>query len=415
MASANNSSPIKSYYLLLVIVFGGFFVFGFSENVKGPALPRMQSEFFLDEMQVGLLLSLNSLGYLLACSFTGFLSRKAGLKFTTMLALGSMAVSGVLMFLSFNYPFLTASYFLLYIGNGILEIGLAILAARIFTKNTGTMMNLSHFFYGLSSTVAPILASGLMGMTLFGATIGWRGMYLVMLSLSVLPMIPSLFSKFPGDDIKESDRISFKQYVRDPAAWFMVAILSLGVVSELAVGGWLVNFLEKAYKWDTVTSSGMLSAFFLLFMLSRLFLGPVTDKIGFIKSLIILSGFSGICTLAAIIAGEPGAFLFALAGAGIAPVYPTVMAFLAKRYPNGSETAISFTVTLMGIACVSGNFLIGAIIDLFESIFKQAYGNEAGLRIGLQAGYTFIGLCAVFCSVISVLMYRYLKKRKEVI
>ena len=116
---------------------------------------------------------------------------------------------------------------------------------------------------------------------------------------------------------------------RDPAIWMMVLILSFGVVSELAVGGWLVNFLEKAYTWDTVKASGMLSAFSSASRSGGL-LGPLTDRIGFVLSLIVFSAFSAICTFAAIAGGEGLAFLFAVSGAGIAMIYPTVMAFIAK-------------------------------------------------------------------------------------
>lgn len=405
----------RNYYLLLMIVFGGYLVFGFSENIKGPALPRMQTDFSLSEMQVGLLLAFNSLGYLIACSFTGFLTKKYGIRFSSVLAFITMAGAGVLIFLSANYPSLSTSYFLMYIGNGVLEIALGVLAARVFTKNTGMMMNLSHFFYGLSSTAAPIFATALMTMQIAGKALGWHGMYLIMLSLSVLPLIIALFTKFPGDDIKEEERMPFKDYVKDPAAWLIVVILSFGVISELSVGGWLVNFLEKTYSWDITAASKLLSAFFLTFTLSRLFLGPLTDKIGFIKSLIIFSGTSGILTLTGILVGETGAFLFALAGAGIAPIYPTVMALIAKRYPKDSDTAISFTVTLMGIGSVIGNFLVGAIIDLFKNIFTGSYGIESGLIIGMKAGYAFVGVCALLCSITACMLYKILKKRAEVI
>lgn len=107
------SSLRMNHYLLLLIVFGGFLVFGFSENIKGPALPRMQSDFSLDEAQIGVLLALNSIGYLVACSFTGLLSVKIGIRWTGIIAFGSMALSGVLMYLSASYSSLSASYFLL--------------------------------------------------------------------------------------------------------------------------------------------------------------------------------------------------------------------------------------------------------------------------------------------------------------
>ncbi|GIO15458.1 major facilitator superfamily protein [Cohnella xylanilytica] len=405
----------SNYVILLFVVFGGFLVFGFSENVKGPAIPRMQADFGLNEAQLGVLLALNSLGYLVACSFTSALSARIGVKATGILAFGSMAVSGVLMYVSANYAALSASYFLMYIGNGMLEIGLAIMAARIFTKNTGTMMNLAHFFYGLSSTVAPLIAASMMGWHMGGGgELGWRGMYLIMLSLSLLPIIPSLLGKFPGEVHAKEDRVSLRVLSRDPIAWLIVAILSFGVVSELAVGSWLVNFLEKAYGWSSTDASGMLSVFFLFFMLARLFLGPVTDKIGYTLSVMIFSAFSGLCSLAAIAIGEPAAVLFAVAGVGISPIYPTVMAMIAKRYPKGTDTAITFTVTLMGIASFVGNLVIGYIIDFVRRIVAGQGGGDSQI-VGLQAGYVFIAAMALLCSACCVLLYVILRRRGEVI
>ncbi|MBM7568888.1 MFS transporter [Paenibacillus sacheonensis] len=404
--------------LLLLVVFGGFLVFGFSENIKGPAIPRMQADFHLDEGQLGLLLALNSLGYLVACSFTSALSRRIGIKWTGVAAFGSMAISGVLMHVASGYGALSASYFLMYIGNGMLEIGLAIMAARIFTRNTGTMMNVAHFFYGLSSIVAPLIAASMMGWHApGGGELGWRGMYLIMLSLAVLPILPSLWGKFPEEELQTSEaQASYHALLRDPIAWLIVAILSFGVISELAVGSWLVNFLEKAYGWSMGDASGMLSVFFLFFTLARLFLGPVTDRIGYTLSVMIFSAFSGLCSLAAVLIGESGAILFAIAGAGIAPIYPTVMAMVAKRYPRGTDTAITFTVTLMGIASVLGNLFIGYIIEFVRGMFDDSEGGSApGQLIGLQAGYVFIAGMALLCSVCCIMLYAVLRRRGETV
>ncbi|WP_019640449.1 MFS transporter [Paenibacillus fonticola] len=403
----------KIYAMQLATIFIGFVIFGFSENIKGPAIPRIQLDFMLNEGQLGTLLSLNALGYLIACSFTAYLTKIWGIKRVTITAFAAMAVSGIFIFFSQYYSLFSASYFLMYIGNGMLEIGLAILGARIFVKNTGTMMNLSHGFYGLSSTVAPLIATGLMKVTINGHTLDWRGMYLVMLLLSVIPIVFALFSTFPGDDIDHEERVPLKTLLRDPVLWLMVLVLTFGVVSELAVGGWLVNFLEKAYGWNTVSASGMLSAFFLCFALARLLLGPLTDKIGFTLSLIVFSGLSAACTFVAIFGGENLAFLFAAAGIGIAMIYPTVMAFIARRYPKGSDTAITFTVTLMGLGSVIGNYLIGGVIEITKGIFGAE--SQVGLFRGLQAGYGVIGLCAALSSVAGIILFTYLYKRKEVI
>ncbi|MGI2295424.1 MFS transporter [Paenibacillus sp. GXUN7292] len=415
MSNLTKTKWTKNYILLLAAVFGGFLIFGFSENIKGPALPRMQADLHLDEMQIGLLLAFNSLGYLLACSFAGWLDRRIGIKPTLMLSFGSMALSGIFIYLAANYTSLSAAYFLLYVGNGLLEIALALLAARIFVKNTGMMMNLAHFFYGFSSLFAPLIAASLMGVTMFDHILGWRGMYAIMLAISVLPMLPALLANMPADSHDEESRIPLSAYIKDPIAWLIVMLLSFGVISELAVCGWLVNYLEKVYSWSTEAASSMLSAFFFCFMLARLLLGAVTDKIGYTLSLILFAVSSGICTIAAIVIGESGAFLFALAGIGIAPIYPTVMALLAKRYAASSATAITFTVTMMGIWSVIGNLLIGFITNLAKQLAGSNDDAHAGLVLGLQAGYLFIGLCAILCSVTAFLLFIKLKRRNELI
>jgi MFS family permease len=240
-------------------------------------------------------------------------------------------------------------------------------------------------------------------------------MYLIVLSLSLLPVIPSIMGKFPGDAEELGERIPLKRFIKDPIAWTIVAILSFGVVSEMAVGGWLVNFLEKAYGWSADSASWILSLFFIFFMLSRLFVGPLTDKIGYTISILIFSGFSGLCSLAAIIIGESGTILLAIAGIGIAPIYPTVMALLAKRYPSGTDAAITFTVTLMGVGSVIGNLLIGGIIDWGRALFTPSRGSQEALVIGLQAGYGFIAVLALLCSATSLLLYRKLRAMGEVL
>jgi fucose permease len=401
--------------ILIITVFIGFLIFGFSENIKGPAIPRIQWDFSLNEMQIGLLLALNSLGYLLACSYTGWLSKKIGLKATSVLCFVTMAVAGVLIYLSPSYVLFSGSYFIMYLGNGMLEISLGILAAKIFTKNTGTMMNLSHFFYGLSSMAGPVLATWLMGVSFDGNILGWRGMYLIVLSLSLIPIIFVLAGRFPKDDQDESQETSFKQYVRNPIAWLIVLILSFGVTCEMAVGGWLVNFLEKSYNFSTSSAAGVLTWFFVCFTLARLLLGPVIDRMGYVKSLLMLSCFAGISIIAGVIIGRPAVFLLALAGFGVAPIYPTVMALLSKVFPRNINTAMSFTLTIMGIAIVIGNFLVGAITDIFINIFTSTLNAEAGIRLGYSAGYIFIGVCSLVCFVGSAVLYKKLKGQGKLI
>lgn len=399
-----------NYYLLLIVIFGGFLIFGVSENIKGPAIPEIQNELSLSDGTLGLLLAINAFGFLLACTYTPFIIVKIGAKTTSILTFLLIAISGVFIYLSTNFISLVGAYFLLYLGNGMLEIALAIIAARFFTKNTGTMLNLSHFFYGLGSTFAPIVAAQMMGWEVGSVVLGWRGMYLVMLSLSVIPIIPVVLSRFPkGDTSEDEDRPSFRKLSRDPIAWLIVFALTMGVTAELGIAAWLVNYLVRVSEWGLSEASSMLSIFFFSFMLARFLLGPITDKFGYAISIIVFSLFAGILSIVPIFIGDSIAILFAIAGFGIGPIYPTIMALIAKKYTKGTDTAITFTVVLAGIGGVITNLLIGYIIEWISFLSLGTTVTESN-KIGMQAGYLFIGSTALFCALATGEIYRRLKK-----
>ncbi len=395
-------------------MFIGFLLFGISENVRGPAIPKIQDDFKIGEAQLGLLLALNSLGFLLACTYTSVLANKIGIKATATLAFVAMALSGVCLFASTSFSYLVASFFFLYIGNGMLEIALAIIAAQIFKNHTGTMMNLSHFFYGLGSTLAPVMAASLMGWEVAGGELGWRYMYMLVLSLSILPIIPTLLARFSKEDEDEGEeKTSFQKLVKDRVAWMIVLILTFGSTAELATASWLVNYYVHVFDWSIEDASKVLSLFFFFFMLARLFLGPVTDKMGYARSILLFSLISGVCGIVGIILGNHGAFAIALAGAGIAPIYPTIMALLAKRYKKGTGTAIAFSVSIMGIGSVIFNLFIGFFIEGLNMI-TDYFGVFYGMNIGMQIGFALIITTPFACVISCLFLSKLLNKEEEV-
>ena len=375
----------KNRIFLTLTIFLGFLIFGFSENIKGPAIPRMQADFLISEFKLGVLLATNSLGYLTACFYTASMIRKTGSKLTLIICLISMTVSGVAICFSPNYPSLLISYFCLYLGNGMLEITLGIMAATIFTKNTGTMMNLSHFFYGLSSCAAPVLSAGLMSVR-FGSDgnlLGWRYMYMIVMLFSLIPIIPAALGRFNRTK-NDSKTTGYKAFLKGKYTLPIIIILSLGVSCEMCIGGWLANYMEKAQSFDETSAALTLTAFFVCFTAARLLLGPLTDKIGYIKSLLLFTAFSGITIVAGVLLGKHGNILLIAAGFGIAPIYPTIMVLLAKLFPDNIESAMTVTLTIMGIVIAVSNFALGTVIDLFAKVFSVETAYSIGcITIGL--------------------------------
>ena len=403
-----HSGQRRKGILITVTIFATFLIYGFYENMKGPALPRIQADFGISEFQLGLLLAVNSLGYLIACSYTTALAKKISIKVCLIISLIVIAISGIFICFSPSYILLVISFLILHLGNGMLEISQGVIAATTFTKNTGTMMNIAHFFYGAGSIFSPVISTGLM-MARFGESIlGWRYVYLIVLSWAIIPIIPALIWR-PGKQGSSNVKAKFTAILKKPTLWLTVLILAFGSVCEVGVMAWLVNFLEKAYSYTGEQAALRLTLFFVCFTLTRLIFGPLIDRIGLINSLVIATAFAGVMTVLGVLIGEPGVVLLIIAGVGVAPLYPTVMAVIAKLFSEEIDHAMTAIMTIMGVFFVAANLLVGGIIQLARSIFVDIHGDE-GVGMAYAAGYLFLGVCCFVATLFAIILRSRQKK-----
>lgn len=411
--AAKHSLQRRNYIFITISIFAALFIYGFSETAKGTALPRIQADFDVTELQLGLLLAVNSIGYLIACSFTAALGRKIGMKTCMVFSLCVIAASGVCICFSPTFYVLMASFFVLYLGNGMLEVSSNIIAATIFTKNTGAMMNLAHFFYGAGAIFSPVVSTSLITARFMGRGLGWRYMYIIVLGCALIPAIPALFGRFKrqGDNKK---REKFTAILKNPTLWLTLMILALGTVCEMGVGAWFVNFLEKAYSFSSEKAALQLTLFFICFTLSRLVLGPLIDRFGFINSLAAFTAFAGVMIAVGVLCGESATPLLVIAGIGVAPLYPTVMAVIAKLFSDTIDLAMTAITTIMGIFMVLVNFALGGIVYLSRLIFEERHG-EAGVGMAYSAGYLFLGVCCFGAAAFALVLRKRQKKAGQLV
>jgi MFS family permease len=149
--------------------------------------------------------------------------------------------------------------------------------------------------------------------------------------------------------------------------------------------------------------------FFVCFTLARLLLGPIIDRIGFINSLAIVTAFTGVIITAGVLLGEQGSMLLVFAGAGVSPIFPTVMAVIAKLFADEIDLAMTSIITAMGIIMMPANLLIGGIINHARVAFSDGYG-DAGIRMAYAAGFLFMALCSFGSFVFTMLLRRRQRK-----
>ncbi len=403
----------KNYILIIFLVFSGFLFYGFSENIKGAVLPRIQSDLSLSEFQLGLLLAANAMGYLFACYFSSKFIGKKSIKPIVYICFSGLIISGLLICFSPNYYVLIFAFFVSHGFGGLLEIVLGFIAASAFTQNTGTLMNISHFFYGFSSIFAPLASTFLMQLQVGGMALGWRYTYLIVFALFAIPLFPAKKASLPFKSA-ESDTSHFSDFLKNPVARLIILSLSLACCAEVGFTGWLINLAEKSYGFAANTAALFLTAYFVSFTVARLVIGPLTEKLGYVKSIRLFSFFACAIVFVGLLTGKPGLFLITATGFFIAPVYPTVMAILSKLFPDKIGAALTGTLTVLGLSLVFANLILGGAINILKSIFTS-FAPESGVALAYKAGFSLIGVFLLLSFIVSSKLAKKLKKQDKLV
>ncbi|MCL2365421.1 MAG: MFS transporter [Oscillospiraceae bacterium] len=404
----SNSEQKRNYILFTIAIFASFAIFGIGETIRGTAMPRIQAEFSLTELHLGLLLAVSSTGYLFACTITPKLAGKIGIRYSHVLGLILIALSGVTIFFAPDFTMVLAGFFLLNVGFGLSDIATSVLAAKIFTKNTGTMMNLAHFSFGAGAIFSPIISTSIMTARFADQVPSWRYVYLIVLAFALIPAIPVLLGRLK-DSGNSNKKSGYKAMLKKPTIWLVAMVLFFGLAAESGLASWFVTYLENAHSFTSERAALFLTLYFITFTIARLVLGPFIDRLGFINSLVIVTAFAGTMIILGVIFGNDGPVLIILSGIGIAPIFPTVMAVIAKLFADTIELAMTTILTMIGALIVPTNFLIGGIINQARVLFTASHG-EVGVSMAFSTGFLLFGAFA-FIACLFVLILRRRQKR----
>jgi fucose permease len=232
--------------LLMAIAFLGIFVYGLLTALPGTVLPELEHAKYLENDDVaGTFLFINAIGAVIAYLVSGPLTDKLGKKFTlatgALLVIASMVAfalvvtnvapqgAKVLVFLCGMVLGLGA--------NAIVSAGHA-LVGDVAVSWRDSALNVLDIFFGLGLTVLPLIKNGLKG--------GIEQIFWVLGAAGLALLIIVLIPKFPQPTHPESfpftdAKILFKSL----SFWLLAIALFMYVGSEVAVGKWVVTFIER--------------------------------------------------------------------------------------------------------------------------------------------------------------------------
>lgn len=354
-------SSKTTIFLLTAGCFLSFFVFGFTDNLKGPTLPAMLTELNITYGTGGNIFFGEYLGFLIATLITGILADRFGLKSVILLAgvfLG-IGVGGYSFFQS--AILLSGSLFVLGMGLGALELGPNAIIVSLHHERKGLYLNLMAVLHGLGSLIAPLFAGWLLSINM-----SWRLIYRWDILLIALFVLIFIFLRFPKAeekaqlDFRHIPQIAFKGQL----PWFYAAI-TFYVAAEIGLASWLVTFLQETRNISVTASNQSLSLFFAMLMIGRLLGGFFVHRIGYLRSILFMTIGGIVCIAAGLFGPHEISFLLAMTGFFLSIIFPTITAAVSDTHTENANTVLGVLFTFAGLGGVIGPWLIAWSSDLF--------------------------------------------------
>ncbi len=367
----------RSIFLLTAAAFYAFFVFGFTDNLKGATLPPLLSELGLSYSLGGTILMGAYVGFIIATLFTGILADIIGNKAVIILA-GVLLFVGVLGYSSFTAAGgLVISMGVIGLGLGSIELGANSIIVDIHATAKGRFLNLMSVFHGLGSMLAPLFAGWLLV-----SGLSWRTVYrwdLVLAGLMVLVFILLPYPHIPKMDDNKIDLLHLgRAAFARPMGWFYFA-MAVYVAIELGLATWLITYLQDVHQISTGVSAVSLSVFFGLVMLGR-FLGSfVVERVGYLRSILYATIGATICIGLGVLGPSSLVVVLPLAGFFLSIIFPTLTAAVSDLHTENMASILGLLFTFAGVGGMLGPWLIGLA------------GDVLGLSIGFGVTLLYCG------------------------
>ena len=366
----------KTIWLLTLAGFYAFFVFGFTDNIKGPVLPALLQDLQINYAIAGTILMSIYIGFMIASLGTGLLADAIGQKKVLVLAGVSLAIGVIGLTVFSSALILTVFMIIMGFGLGSLELGCNALIVVLHPTDKGRYLNLMAVLHGLGSMLAPLYAGWMLAA---GNT--WRAVYRWDLILIGVLIVYFSLSSFPKNQNEESEKINFRhigKIATSPTMLLYYFAQMIYVSVELGIASWMVEYLQKVHGQNVNQSTMALSIFFGLIMIGRLIGSFVVEKIGYLKSVLSAALAASLCLAFSLLGPSQFSFLLPLSGLFLSIIFPTITASVSSTYKENINTILGLLFTFGGFGGILGPWLVGVASEL------------AGIKIGFSINLVFI-------------------------
>jgi fucose permease len=356
--------------LLIALAYVGFVSLGLPDAVTGVAWPTIRDTFRLPQAAVGLVFVAAGLGYFASSFFSGRLTQALGIG---LLLAASTALVAAAMFGFASSPVWTlfvACAVIHGLGSGAIDAGLNGYAANYLSVRH---MNWLHAFFCFGAMLGPLLMTAILT-TGRPYSLGYSIVGGVMLTLAALFLATRpRWGQATASARDGGPQTGTMEAIRHPAVLLQMAVFFLYTGLEMTLSQWAFTVLTEDRGVRPGLAGSAVGLYWGCIGLGRVAFGLVADRVGIDRLLrycLLVAGVGAV--LVAIPLTTEAAFAgLALAGFGLAPVFPCLMTRTPQRLgPALSAHAVGFQVgaAMIGAAAVpatlgliAGRFALKAI------------------------------------------------------
>jgi fucose permease len=325
---------ISRQSLQIAVAFLGFSLIGINDGVIGVVIPDLIHDYNLDQTTVGWLFLMRTVGYFTFAIFGGVTLERIGLNlFLTIGSLMFLLGSGILSLMLPLWSILLG-FVLLGCGGVIFETGLNFYIANL-PRNT-MLLNYLHSCYGIGALLGPAIATVLLTLHF-----SWNNTYIVLVGISTV-LVVGFRLIFPRKNtlIQETEPVIKSnlliETIKLKVVWIGALFLLFYVGTELSIGNWCFSFLTEE-RGETVLRSGWLvSGYWFGLTLGRIILGKLSEWLT--EQRLVQLCLAGLILGMMLVWLTPNVIVTAiglwLAGVGLGPIYPTMIALMSHLVPT---------------------------------------------------------------------------------
>lgn len=236
-----------------------FFLSGICSISSGIVVSLLQERYGFDYNVTGTLLSIMSIGNLMAGFATGVLPAKIGLKATIITLSAGYELGYLWLGISGWMSILVLSFLLIGFANGSV-INMCTILVSNHSENRAKGMNIMHSCYALGALICPfvIAGAGLIGPVVPMFTLGFLGLIMWI----IFHLTP--FEKKTAGKKEKTDW----GFLKSKRFWLLTGLIFCQNAAETSVNGWLVTY----FKGSGILS-GTLSAYTVTVMWTATLIG----------------------------------------------------------------------------------------------------------------------------------------------